>query len=97
MNLFEAMFDEYELDDSGHTNWMVAPMIVLDPVDIEHAFDDALEYIQGELGDDGEGCSVLVWERTVAFAVCPVTGRAIRSSEIGWVPCAFPTLASGRC
>ena len=97
MSLSEAMFDEYELDDGCYTNWLVAPMIALDPDDIENAFDDALEYIQEELGDDGGSCSVLIWEKTVVFAVCSGTGRAIRSSGIGWVPCSCPTLASGQC
>lgn len=97
MSLSEEMFDEYELDDGCCTNWLVAPMIALDPDDIERAFDDALEFIQEELGDAGESCSVLIWERTVVFAVCSGTGRAIRSSGLGWVPCACPTLASGRC
>lgn len=97
MNLSEDMFDEYELDDGCHTNWLAAPMIALDPNYIEHAFDDALEFIQDELGGAGESCSVLIWEKTVVFAVCSETGRAIRSSDTGWVPCSCPTLASGQC
>lgn len=98
MSLSEDMFDEYVLEDAGHTNWLVAPMVVLDPHDLEAAFDDDIEFIQHELGDfGGENCSVLIWEKTVVFAVCAETGRAIRSVAEGWLPCPVPSLASGRC
>jgi hypothetical protein len=89
-----------EEPDTSFANWLYSPLMSVDQDFIYDTFGTNSQWLSNYLGSGSlDSMRVLVWESAprAVFVFSEQTGKAIRTSRCGWLPCSIPCLASGEC